>query len=82
MSKRLFSPFILAAAIMAAGKNDLFAFPRSSRNEYASPRPKDLPRWKVDGHTIYAKDEKTALKYAKKRGFWKEGVKVIKEDKQ
>ena len=40
----------------------------------------DLPRWDVNGSVIYAKDEKTATKYAKKRGLWRPGtiVKPIK----
>lgn len=40
----------------------------------------DLPCWDVNGAVIYAKDEKTATKYAKKRGLWRPGtiVKPIK----
>ncbi len=34
----------------------------------------DLPRWDVNGHIIFAKDEKTAIKYAKKRGLWTSGA--------
>lgn len=34
----------------------------------------DLPRWGVNGHVIFAKDAKTAEKYAKKRGLWVPGT--------
>lgn len=43
----------------------------------------DLPRWEINGHILFAKDEKTAIKYAKKRGLWVDGtiVKPINTEK-
>lgn len=70
--------FAMMAAIMAGDKS-MYAFPSTTKTE--SEPKKDLPCWNVDGHIIYAKDEKTALKYARKRGLLKEGV-IVKEDKK
>ena len=69
--------YLLAMMAMMAGDKSMYALPRTTRIE--SESKKDLPCWNVDGHTIYAKDEKTALKYARKRGLLREGV-IVKED--
>ena len=61
----------LAMAAMSQG-NNLYAEKTSSQKQY--PKNKDLPKWDYDGHRIFAKDEATAIKYAKKRGFYKEGI--------
>lgn len=34
-------------------------------------KPASHPAWQIGESVIYAKDERTALKYAKKRGLWK-----------
>lgn len=62
----------LAMAAMSAGGN-LYG---GGRVDNTKPYPKnaDLPKWDYDGHRIFAKDEATAIKYAKKRGLYKEGV--------
>lgn len=51
----------------------------SRRIDNSKPYPKnaDLPKFNVGGTIIHAKDEKTAIKYAKKRGVWKEGMSVV-----
>lgn len=61
----------LAMAAMSQG-NNLYAERKSSQKQY--PKNKDLPKWDYDDHRIFAKDEATAIKYAKKRGFYKEGI--------
>lgn len=38
--------------------------------------PASHPAWQIGESIIYAKDEKTAIKYAKKRGLWKPEVTV------
>ena len=70
------------AAIMAAAAADKNLFGMGTSTVYAKKITKqDLPRWEINGHILFAKDEKTAVKYAKKRGFWKDGtiVKPIEE---
>lgn len=60
----------------------LLAYCQHDRRHYALPSKfdsrqevrRDLPCWDIDGATIYAKDEKTAIKYAKKRGLWRSGA--------
>ena len=37
-----------------------------------------LPMWRVGVHTFHARNERQAEKYAKLKGFWKEGAKVRK----
>ena len=44
------------------------------------PRSGDLPRWSVGGKILYAKNEHDAIKYAKKRGLYKEGVEIKRID--
>lgn len=64
----------MAGLLMAGANNkELFSVPSLSRNNDIKPR-KSLPRWEINGYSIFAKDEKTAIKYAKKRGLWKEGT--------
>lgn len=44
-----------------------------------SYRPgKGLPAWKVGENIIHARNEKDAIKYAKKRGLYKDGDTAIK----
>ena len=70
------SLYLLAAMMaMAAQGDQIYDTPRKSR--YIPTKPdKGQPAWKVGESIIHAKDEKTAIKYAKKRGLWKEGITV------
>lgn len=61
-------------------ENPYFDTARKSFSSHAQPRY-DLPSWKVGDSIISAKDEKTAIKYAKKRGLWKEGLIIEKVEK-
>ena len=64
-------PYLLATAMMmAAAGNDKKIFDTGKRIVPSYPSRRDLPRWGINGHVIFAKDEKTAEKYAKKRGLW------------
>lgn len=64
------------AAIMAAAC-DQKIFDTGTSRVYAKKITKqDLPRWDVGGQIIFAKDAKTAEKYAKKRGMWRPGMTV------
>lgn len=65
---------------MAAYRDPIFDTPKRERRVVALPKKGDLPAWKVGEHVIHAKDEKTAVKYAKKRGLWKEGVTIEQVD--
>ena len=72
---------LATAAMMMAAASDKQLFDTGTSKVYVKPRQKtDLPCWEVNGAVIYAKDEKTAEKYAKKRGLWRPGtiVKPIK----
>ncbi len=67
----------LAAAVATSNEiNEYFNTGRRKKTEQPYRRPADLPKWRYGEHIIYAKDEKTAMKYVKKRGFWKEGYSV------
>lgn len=72
---------LTTAAIMMAAASAKQLFDTGPSKVYVKPiQRKDLPCWKVNGHVIFAKDAKTAEKYAKKRGLWRPGtiVKPIK----
>ena len=72
---------LATAAMMMAAASDKRLFDTGPSKVYVKPISKtDLPCWDVNGAVIYAKDEKTAEKYAKKRGLWRPGtiVKPIK----
>lgn len=64
----------LALGAIGQYEDELFAFPRKGASPKPYQKPKSLPRWKVGETIIYAKNEKDAIKYAKKRGVWKEGM--------
>lgn len=68
----------MAALGAAAEGHNLFA---DDRRGYDNTKPypgnKSLPRWKVGENFIFAKNEKDAIKYAKKRGLYKEGDVVV-----
>lgn len=74
MNRTKFQLLATAAMMMAVASNKPL-FDTGPSKVYVKPiAKKDLPRWDVNGHVIYAKDEKTALKYAKKRGLWVPGT--------
>lgn len=80
MTRTKFQLLAMGAMIMATA-NDKQLFDTGTSKVYVKPISRtDLPRWDVNGAVIYAKDEKTATKYAKKRGLWRPGtiVKPIK----
>jgi hypothetical protein len=80
MNKTRFQ-LLAAATMMMAAATDKQLFDTGPSKVYVKPIQKtDLPCWDVNGAVIYAKDEKTATKYAKKRGLWRPGtiVKPIK----
>lgn len=57
--------------LINTNSDEIFSYPKSS-NTIETKSNKDLPKWKVGEHTIFAKDANTAKKYAKRRGLWKE----------
>ena len=68
-------PYLLATAMMMeAAANDKPIFDTVTRTVPRYTTRRDLPRWDVNGHVIFAKDAKTAEKYAKKRGLWVPGT--------
>lgn len=73
--KRKVYPYLLATAMMmAAAGNDKKIFDTGTRIVPSYPTRRDFPRLDVNGHVIFAKDAKTAEKYAKKRGLWIPGT--------
>lgn len=78
MKNRLYSYSLITAMMMAAAGNDKKIFDTGTRIVPSYQARRDLPRWDVNGHTIFAKDEKTAEKYAKKRGLWVPGT-IVKQ---
>ena len=72
--------FTIAAAMAMMGGMGVELPPsmRYGYNEKPYPKPKSLPKYRVGENFIHAKDAKTAIKYAKKRGLWKEGMIVKK----
>jgi hypothetical protein len=80
MNKARFQLLADATMMMAAAMDNQL-FDTGPSKVYVKPISKtDLPSWDINGAVIYAKDEKTATKYAKKRGLWRPGtiVKPIK----
>lgn len=72
---------IMSAMMLAAAKNpDLFDTGHKARYQPQPQTRKDLPRFKIGDQTIYAKDIKTAIKYAKKRGLYKPDLEIITID--
>ena len=67
----------LAAAVATSNEVSGY-FDTGCRKKTEQPyrRPADLPKWRCGEHIIYAKDEKTAMKYAKKRGLWRKGITI------
>lgn len=61
---------LASAALLMAAATEKQLFDTGTSKIYIKPMPKkDLPKWEINGHTIFAKDEKTAIKYARKRGL-------------
>jgi len=61
-----FVALLAALSAMNGFKNPMFSKIESSPKRSAY----NLPQFKVGKHLFYAKNEKDALKYAKKRGMW------------
>lgn len=76
MKHKIHQNFLLATAMMmmAAAGNDKKIIDTETRIVPSYQPRRDLPCWDVNGHIIYAKDAKTAEKYAKKRGLWVPGT--------
>ncbi len=68
--------FLAAAVAMSNDIAEYFDTGRRRQPERPYQRPADLPKFRIGEHVLFAKDEKTAIKYAKKRGLWKEGCTV------
>lgn len=75
MKRKVYPYLLMTAMLMAVAANDKKIFGNGTRTvpDYLA-KQRDLPRWDVNGHIIFAKDEKTAEKYAKKRGLWVPGT--------
>jgi len=75
--KKLLS--LAAFAALAADNSFYMSEPRID-NTKPYNKGKSLPRWKVGENTIYARNESDAIKYAKKRGLYKDGDTAVKID--
>lgn len=72
MKHYAYMAFLMAALVQS--RKSMYMGPRRSP---AEPKPaKGLPRWDVGGNTIFAKNERDALKYARKRGLYREGMEI------
>ena len=67
--KKKFMSYAIFMAAAAAAQPDFYT--GASRGYAKKMTKQDLPRWNVGGQIIFAKDAKTAEKYAKKRGLWR-----------
>ena len=73
---------LIAAAMMLATVQNQEHFDMGHKARY-QPQPqtrKDLPRFKIGDQIIHAKDIKTVIKYAKKRGLYKPALEIIPLD--
>lgn len=73
---------LIAAAMMLATVQNQEHFDMGHDARY-SPNPQtreDLPKFKIGDQIIHAKDIKTAIKYAKKRGLYKPALEIIPLD--
>lgn len=68
---------LMMAALAQSGES-MYKGPRI-RTIQAKPA-KGLPRWDVGGNTIFAKNERDAIKYARKRGLYRDGMEAIRID--
>ena len=79
MDLKKFALLTAEAMLMASAYNQkLFDTGTRIVPSYPTRRRRDLPCWDVNGHVIFAKDAKTAEKYAKKRGLWIPGT-IVKQ---
>ena len=74
MNHKGYMHVLATAMMMAAACYDKKIFDTGTRIVPSHPTKRDLPRWDVNGTVIFAKDAKTAEKYAKKRGLWVPGT--------
>lgn len=75
MKKVIMQAAAFAMLASAGVMDNPYGTPRFD-NTKPYPKSKSLPKWKVGDSIIHAKDENTAIKYAKKRGLWKDGMAV------
>ena len=66
------------AAMLAGSVNPQPPKDTTYRPEAETSGRYNLPKWNVGDSVIFARDEKEAVKRAKKRGLWKEGMFVYK----
>lgn len=72
---------LIAAAMMLATQNqEHFDMGHKARYQPQPQTRKDLPRFKIGDQIIHAKDIKTVIKYAKKRGLYKPALEIIPLD--
>lgn len=75
------SLLIMSAMMLAAAQNpDHFDTGHKARYQPQPQTRKDLPRFKIGDQIIHAKDIKTVIKYAKKRGLYKPALEIIPLD--
>ena len=74
--KSKFALLAAGAMLMASAYDKKLFDTGTSRVYFKKITKQDLPRWDVGGQIIFAKDAKTAEKYAKKRGMWRPGMTV------
>lgn len=81
INKTIRKHYLLAMAMAAAaGMTDSPFQHLPVDNTPPYPKPYSLPKWDVGGNTIFAKNEKDAIKYAKKRGLSEDGMQAVRKD--
>lgn len=70
MNMKKYLALAALAAIAAESQSSIYA--GTNRVDFSKPYPKktSLPAWKIGEYIIHARNEKDAIKYAKKRGLY------------
>lgn len=70
------SRILLTALAMAALTQGCYVPPKDKtyRPKHSTSGRYNLPLWDFEGQPVYARNEKEAIKRAKKRGYWREGM--------
>lgn len=66
------------SALFAMGAQNYFDTSFRTMVPERNAAKSNLPAWKIGESVIHARNERDAVKYAKKRGVWKEGQTIQK----
>lgn len=72
------SLYLLAMAMAQPHYNSGRDTPSREVKQLEKAKKYSLPSWSFEGHIIYARNEREAIKRAGKRGIWREGMEYHK----